>query len=816
MKFTKNRKNKDADHSAWLSPGASSGLYEALHKFALMVVLDPEWNIIDANDLFAARFDPEGTGLIGRNCSDFKCEATEGADWTEAKADVAAGKNWQGELCLQTGKGSPAWMRTLIHPVLGEEGMLRQIVVLLHDITREKRIETQFEHSRMLSEEAARVARLGTWEYDVSGSRLHWSATTKEIHEVEADFEPDLETAVHFYKPGKSRERMESLVRTAIEEGAHFDEELQIVTAQGRERWVRAIGHAEHENGQCIRIFGVFQDITPLVEQREELARLARSAEEANLAKSQFLANMSHEIRTPLNGIIGMADLLSESDGVTAEHSEFIDIIRRSGTDLLSLINDILDFSKIEAGRMDLEIQSFSLRQLLSEVFDLFRNKAENRGLDFNCEVAQGVPNPVKGDPLRIRQVLNNLVANAIKFTDKGRIDVRVDPAENVGGYASDVSDKQTYLRFTVNDTGIGIEKSVMIKLFKEFSQVDSSTSRIYGGSGLGLAISKNLVELMGGQIGVESEPGNGSTFWFRLSLPCENKDPDNRADAVALADAAASTEPAVVEPMPLPSGADADSPIGTRILFAEDNKTNQFLAAALFKHSGLHLDFVENGLEALQALKRKPYDLILMDVQMPQMDGNEATRRIRAGQAGEPNRHVPILAVTAHTQPEDRQKCLDAGMNDYLAKPINRKAMFDLINAHLPKQSAAAETVPEDTSAGAEEPPLFDRESFVDRVLGDVKIARQVALRAREDFSRQLDGVREAVQMADPEKLHFHAHGLKGVALLVECRQLAKLAQTLQMLPKDRIVEETAKHLDTLLSRGEAALQALDDFCKT
>jgi CheY-like chemotaxis protein len=311
----------------------------------------------------------------------------------------------------------------------------------------------------------------------------------------------------------------------------------------------------------------------------------------------------------------------------------------------------------------------------------------------------------------------------------------------------------------------------------------------------------------MGGQIGVESEPGKGSTFWFRLPLPCQKLKADG-------AETLTETEVAIAEarpPTPLP---DADSERGYRILFAEDNPTNQFLAAALFKRSELHVDFVEDGLAALEALQRESYDLVLMDVQMPQMDGIEATRQIRAGQAGETNTNLPILAVTAHTLPEDRQKCLAAGMNGYLPKPINRTAMFELITAHLPKGPAADRRL-DNKAREAGEPLLFDRESFIERVLGDIKIARQVAERAREDFSRQIIGVKEALQAADADKLHFYAHGLKGLALLVECHQLAQLAQTIQMLPKDQMIAEATKQLDALHSRVQAALDALGDFCE-
>jgi two-component system sensor histidine kinase/response regulator len=425
-------------------------------------------------------------------------------------------------------------------------------------------------------------------------------------------------------------------------------------------------------------------DAQELEQKNEELEKALTAAREATRMKSRFLANMSHEIRTPMNGVLGMTDFLLGT-GLTSEQQEFAESIKRSADSLLALINDILDLSRIEAGKLRLDHVDFSLESTLAETTSMFALQARAKGLEFRSTIGPNLPPAAVGDPGRLRQVLTNLLANAIKFTDRGTVGLTAEIAGQTGDSIE--------LKFTVQDSGIGIPVEEQARLFDTFTQVDESNTRKYGGTGLGLAISKQLVELLGGEIGLESEPGKGSKFWFTATFGKSTKPPAN----------------APVRPTPTPRVMAAKSQTGTakraeataqtpaqssplvasmRILLAEDNEINQRITLRLLQKLGLAADAVVNGREAVEALERRKYDLVLMDCQMPDMDGFEATAVIRSREGA--SRHQTICALTANAMDGDRERCLAAGMDDYISKPVGLEKLREALDRWIPGVGAA------------------------------------------------------------------------------------------------------------------------------
>lgn len=572
-----------------------------------------------------------------------------------------AGEHIKSPRWLSRRGGKPRWMRSELTPWRTPDGRVGGLISSAIEITDMVEAMDQIERSAERLTVAADIANLYVWELDYERGELFKSNGWQTFFDKDYSYE-DLAPDTNITIDPRDRPRIEEEWREAVEADRPYYPEYRTLRSDGKEVWATCtVKLVKDDTGRPLRMVGAMRDITARKQAEAELLRAKEEAEAANLAKSHFLATMSHEIRTPLNGVLGMAQAMSQ-DSLSPLQRERLDVVRQSGETLLAILNDVLDLSKIEAGKLDLEISEFDLSALARGAHAAFTAIAERQGLDFSLTVEDAARGVYRGDSTRIRQIVYNLVSNALKFTEQGEVSVGVQRDDG-------------QLTFTIRDTGIGIPPDQLGRLFRKFEQADASTTRRFGGTGLGLAICRELAQLMGGRVGVESAPGKGAKFW--VTLPLER-----------IGDEA--------EPFPAAQPAERTEQSGAalRVLCAEDNSVNQLVLKTLMHQAGIDPVIVDDGAELLEAWRAGEWDILLVDVQMPVMDGPSAARTIRDEEARGGRRRTPIIALTANAMSHQTASYLACGMDAVVAKPIEVARLFTVMQALLEDGEGATAAV--------------------------------------------------------------------------------------------------------------------------
>jgi PAS domain S-box-containing protein len=682
--------------------------------------------------------------------------------------------------------------------ILDKNGEIIGFLLLSSDVTERKRNEAALRESRKQLHAILNNSATVIFLKDITGHYLFINKRFEELFQISNE-EISNKTDYDFF-PKENAELFISHDKKVIKSQSLLKLEEVFPQSDGLHTYLSVKFPLYDTKGDIYAVCGMATDITERKKIEEELIQAKEAAESASHAKSEFLANMSHEIRTPMNAIIVLTQLVLKTE-LTAKQQDFLTDIKSSSQALLSIINDILDFSKIEAGKLSMESVNFNLENVLNRISNMLGMKIEEKGLELFITIDTDIPHYLVGDPLRLGQILVNLTNNAIKFTEKGKILIKV---KNLA-----LETEKVKLHFSVQDTGIGISQEIIAHLFDAFTQADGSTTREFGGTGLGLAICKRLVEMMGGEIWIESKLGKGSVFNFTAFFGMK----ENQVSGKNLGHENISQEVNKTQ--------EVDKLLqniqGARILLAEDNAINQKVAREILESIGLIVEIVNNGKEALAAIAHKSgFDAILMDVQMPEMDGYEATQLIKRQ-----HRELPIIAMTAHAMSSDKNKCLNAGMDDYVSKPIDVDQLFIVLTKWIkPKnigfqQEVIKKSVSTRNFEGQEELPDklpgIDIKSAIKRLGGNKKLFKTLLNNFDFDYQNAVNDIRAAINKPDLKTAQNLIHTLKGVAGNISAYHLQGAARDLEIALKEaRLDDEINTFIEQLENASAQLLESI------
>jgi two-component system, sensor histidine kinase and response regulator len=910
----------------------NEGLLNTLHQHALVSVADHNGRITDVNTAFCSIIGYSREELLGNDHRIVSSGTHPREFWRDLWQHLNSGKPWRGEICNRARNGDVYWMDSIIAPVLGEDGRIEKYISIRFDVTAHREAERRMIESETFLQRVEQVSGVGGFMIDLTSGAQRWTHQCFRIHDLEDGCAPTMELLDTFLS-AESRERCHESARAVGEAGKGYDIEMPIVTATGRSLWIRAAGEVERENGIPARVVGAIQDITERRVMDQQLREATAVAERANRAKSEFLANMSHEIRTPLNAVIGLGYLLEQTT-LTEDQRQFLTKIQFAGRSLLSVVNNVLDLSKIEAGEMALEDEPFDLLDLIQDIGQMLALQATTKGIELVVAPASALPRMVQGDGLRLRQILTNLLNNSIKFTEVGRVELKV--------FCTEQGSERIRVRCEVTDTGIGIEPAALERLFTPFTQADASTTRRFGGTGLGLSIARRFVELMGGEIGVTSNFKVGSTFWVEIPLRIahgvagalggnralglqvliagphgdgtqglsamvralgwspqtvrtgelrklvSNKQPDTWPDVLILelelhqddtsvhqlierlesecahgdlppvivvtdgaqsylahAPAMRSADALLVRPVTSSALFNAINAAvwrrydgrerllqttnfddrhaqwlaNVRVLVVDDSDINLEVARRILEKQGALVACCSDGEAAVDYVRahHQQLDIVLMDVQMPILDGNAAARRIRR----ETNlKTLPIIALTAGALVGERQRSLESGMNDFISKPFDpltliRKVRYLVEQARgEPIAMVILDSKPaQHTGSG----PLISSidAGVVQQMFGDdISLFESLLVRLLKDYA---DLALPIFVLPDDDiarnALRLRTHKLKGSAGMIGATNVARFAGAAetalqQARPADGILSKLAAALITLREEARPLLE--------